>query len=199
MPLAQPAPSRWPRTRERRLKECDGPAVNDYRRREVHAPSTGNWGGTCTCPDGAVYDVADTGDGYENLACHGGVPERQPSTRPVELRVFCAVPGKMAFAKAPPALPPVTKHPVETVEHRRFRRRPRSPRATRARPPRRTRRAATGRSRPRSSPARAPTRPRRPRPRTATARTRTSTRGAGGARARHGSREARARAGTARV
>ena len=67
-----------------------------------------------------MYDVADTGDGCENLACHGGVPGKcnQYSGPWSGKRVFCApCPGKMAApAKALPALPPVTKHPVETPE-----------------------------------------------------------------------------------
>ena len=59
---------------------CDGPSVNEYSgSKDAPAPSTGNWGGTCTCPDGGVYDVSDipgsaTGEGCESLACHGGLP-----------------------------------------------------------------------------------------------------------------------------
>ena len=32
----------------------------------------GVWGGTCTCPDGQVYDVGDQGDFCASLACDGG-------------------------------------------------------------------------------------------------------------------------------
>ena len=33
--------------------------------------ASGGWGGTCTCPDGLVYHVGDTG-GCKALACYGG-------------------------------------------------------------------------------------------------------------------------------
>ena len=35
--------------------------------------SVGSWGGTCTCPDGSVYDVGDKYDACGSLACDGGV------------------------------------------------------------------------------------------------------------------------------
>ena len=58
-------------------KDCDGPAENDYSgSAEVHAPSTGNWGGTCTCPDGQTYEVGDNNDGCASLACIGGTPSK---------------------------------------------------------------------------------------------------------------------------
>jgi hypothetical protein len=31
------------------------------------------WGGSCTCPDGQVYQVSDNGDGCGSLACEGGI------------------------------------------------------------------------------------------------------------------------------
>merc|ERR1719379_2522856 len=37
---------------------------NDY--------SLGGWGGSCTCPNGEVYQVADNGDSCGSLACNGG-------------------------------------------------------------------------------------------------------------------------------
>jgi len=33
---------------------------------------TGGWGGSCTCPDGSVYQVGDNGDACGSLACGGG-------------------------------------------------------------------------------------------------------------------------------
>jgi hypothetical protein len=36
------------------------------------AKEVGAWWGTCTCPDGATYDVGDNNDGCGSLACHGG-------------------------------------------------------------------------------------------------------------------------------
>ena len=35
------------------------------------APGIGGWGGTCTCPDGEVYQVGDNNDGCSTLACFG--------------------------------------------------------------------------------------------------------------------------------
>ena len=34
--------------------------------------SVGDWGGWCTCPDGGLYQVGDTGDACDALACVGG-------------------------------------------------------------------------------------------------------------------------------
>jgi len=34
--------------------------------------SLGGWGGSCTCPNGVVYQVADNGDSCGSLACNGG-------------------------------------------------------------------------------------------------------------------------------
>ena len=37
----------------------------------------GSWGGSCTCPDGQIYEVGDVGeqgDGCGKLACYGGEP-----------------------------------------------------------------------------------------------------------------------------
>ena len=57
-----------------------GPQSNQYD--DEHAPGTGDWGGSCTCPDGQTYQVGDlwgtransTAKGECNaLACHGGV------------------------------------------------------------------------------------------------------------------------------
>jgi len=40
---------------------------------EENAPGVGGWGGSCTCPDGSVYQVGDNIDYCDSLACIGGV------------------------------------------------------------------------------------------------------------------------------
>jgi len=40
---------------------------------EERAPRVGGWGGSCTCPDGSVYQVGDNYDYCGSLACHGGI------------------------------------------------------------------------------------------------------------------------------
>ena len=47
-----------------------------YMRNEVHAhqQDIGLWGGSCTCPNGQVYEVGDRGDLCGSLACFGGSP-----------------------------------------------------------------------------------------------------------------------------
>ena len=39
---------------------------------QTNAPGVGGWGGTCTCPDGQVYQVGDNKDTCGSLACIGG-------------------------------------------------------------------------------------------------------------------------------
>merc|ERR1719433_2557463 len=40
---------------------------------EENAVGVGGWGGSCTCPDGSVYQVGDNKDRCGSLACFGGV------------------------------------------------------------------------------------------------------------------------------
>merc|ERR1719462_587993 len=40
---------------------------------EEWADSVGQWGGSCTCPDGGMYWVGDNRDNCETLACIGGI------------------------------------------------------------------------------------------------------------------------------
>lgn len=40
---------------------------------EENSPGIGSWGGSCTCPDGSVYQVGDNLDHCNSLACVGGV------------------------------------------------------------------------------------------------------------------------------
>ena len=42
--------------------------TNYYRKDE----GVGEWGGTCTCPDGQTYEVGDNYDACATLACEGG-------------------------------------------------------------------------------------------------------------------------------
>jgi len=37
------------------------------------ADGVGGWGGSCTCPDGSVYQVGDNTDSCGSLACNGGI------------------------------------------------------------------------------------------------------------------------------
>merc|ERR1712064_94193 len=39
-----------------------------------NAAGVGGWGGSCTCPDGQVYQVGDNYDACGSLACVGGTP-----------------------------------------------------------------------------------------------------------------------------
>merc|ERR1712054_572420 len=47
----------------------DGPPQNKY---EENVHRVGAWGGSCTCPDGTVYQVGDNYDSCGSLACDGG-------------------------------------------------------------------------------------------------------------------------------
>jgi len=40
---------------------------------EEKARGVGGWGGSCTCPDGSVYQVGDNYDYCDSLACNGGI------------------------------------------------------------------------------------------------------------------------------
>ena len=48
-----------------------GGGANTYRVGGAH----GVWGGSCTCPNGQVYQVADQGSACASLACVGGTPD----------------------------------------------------------------------------------------------------------------------------
>ena len=41
--------------------------------KNVVGTAGGQWGGSCTCPDGQMYQVADNNTDCRTLACHGGV------------------------------------------------------------------------------------------------------------------------------
>lgn len=78
---------------------------------EENAPNAGGWGGTCTCPDGAVYQVGDNNDNCASLSCINGVSGTCGSNNPGGggVRVTCATPlewdvyVKSAGGPAPPA------------------------------------------------------------------------------------------------
>ena len=76
---------------------------------EENAPGTGSWGGECTCPNGAVYLVADNDDYCSSLACVGGsyIGCTQRTAGPwSHRRVTCAP------SSPPPAHRPVPQPPL---------------------------------------------------------------------------------------
>ena len=65
--------------------------TSNYYRKDMTA---GSWGGTCMCPDGAVYAVADNLDECASLACEGGIPskcERMNRPERLNMKVTCDV------------------------------------------------------------------------------------------------------------
>jgi hypothetical protein len=71
----QEAANEWlPCTVEERYpgSESDN-ATAPENEREENAPGVGGWGGTCTCPDGSVYQVGDENNNCGSIACFGGV------------------------------------------------------------------------------------------------------------------------------
>jgi hypothetical protein len=63
--------------RELQSDQCTGSALNLLKDDILPLSSgefaTGNWGGTCTCPNGQTYEVGDNNDNCGSLACEGGV------------------------------------------------------------------------------------------------------------------------------
>ena len=59
---------------------------------ENNAPGVGSWGGTCTCPDGQVYQVGDNFDSCKSLACYNGFGAGCSSNNPggQKVKVTCA-------------------------------------------------------------------------------------------------------------
>jgi hypothetical protein len=51
------------------LASTSASAGNTYEK----GAGVGSWGGSCTCPNGQVYDVGDSGNTCESLACEGGI------------------------------------------------------------------------------------------------------------------------------
>ena len=79
----------------------------------------GGWGGTCTCPDGQVYQVGDTG-GCNGIACYGGVAgtcSRNPNAdfpnwQGSGMSVTCATClSPPPVPRPPPMLPPPPPSP----------------------------------------------------------------------------------------
>ena len=53
----------------------------------------GGWGGTCVCPNGQSYNVADNNDACGSLACEGGTAlncESFSSPERLGMKVTCA-------------------------------------------------------------------------------------------------------------
>eukprot|EP00966_Prymnesium_polylepis_P057543 1332452-Prymnesium_polylepis.1 len=81
-PLASPPPSHQPppsfspmpssSTPPPSLRVPPPPMVSPNVVRINH--KLGHWGGTCTCPDGQVYEVGERGRDCQDLACVNGVP-----------------------------------------------------------------------------------------------------------------------------
>ena len=72
--------------KELQSDQCTGSALNLVKDDILPTSSgewaTGNFGGTCTCPNGQTYDVGDNNDACGSLACEGGVSgtcNREPS------------------------------------------------------------------------------------------------------------------------
>ena len=100
-PTPAPAPSMpAPNTS---TSACDGPKVNVV---EELSEFAGDWGGSCTCPDGQIYEVGDNNwKGCGQIACVGGVAGKcsefkGPWSR---RRVFCA-PCPEEVKPQPPAV-----------------------------------------------------------------------------------------------
>lgn len=89
---------------------CSSPQVNEHI--FVGLPEVGDWGGTCTCPNGEVYQVGDNNDGCQTLACIGGVAGSCTGDNPggAGYRVIC---GTMTPTLAP-VIPAPTETPTET-------------------------------------------------------------------------------------
>jgi len=69
---------------------------------EVDAPGVGGWGGSCTCPDGQVYQVADHIDACASLACIGGTPGTcNRHDGPWSLRKVACAPRNVVINNAP--------------------------------------------------------------------------------------------------
>jgi hypothetical protein len=86
-----------------RLESCKNPSEKNVVHEDVELPSsaTSHVGGTCWCPDGQSYDVADTSKG----SCEGGVTEpskrHDSSSGPwSRRRVMCACPRPILELRA---------------------------------------------------------------------------------------------------
>eukprot|EP00542_Grammatophora_oceanica_P018184 CAMPEP_0194049280 /NCGR_PEP_ID=MMETSP0009_2-20130614/30214_1 /TAXON_ID=210454 /ORGANISM="Grammatophora oceanica, Strain CCMP 410" /LENGTH=962 /DNA_ID=CAMNT_0038695391 /DNA_START=115 /DNA_END=3003 /DNA_ORIENTATION=+ len=79
-------------------------------------PDVGDWGGTCTCPNGGVYPVGDNSDSCESLACVGGIPGECSSDNPggAGFKVVCESSGQ-APLPSPTAGPTATPSTAESA------------------------------------------------------------------------------------
>ena len=74
-------------------------STGNWYRKAPAEDNIGSWGGTCTCPNGQVYDVGDTGN-CVSIACEGGVPstcERQPRPERSGMKVTCGMPSRVCL------------------------------------------------------------------------------------------------------
>jgi len=87
--------------------------------RETGVVGVGGWGGTCTCPNGAVYQVGDNGDSCATIACIGGISGTCSGNNPGGggVRVTCGLPAasvreiSVCDAPLPPPSSQVTPPP----------------------------------------------------------------------------------------
>ena len=66
---------------------------------ETGIPNIGEFGGSCTCPDGQVYEVGDNNDHCGSLACVGGVEGtcmKVPNRTRIGRRVTCITAPELA-------------------------------------------------------------------------------------------------------
>ena len=95
---------------------CDGPSVNVV---ETSSEFAGDWGGSCTCPDGQIYEVGDNNwKGCGQLACVGGVAGKcsqfkGPWSR---RRVFCAPCPEKISTDPPKTIAPPNAEPPKRRE-----------------------------------------------------------------------------------
>lgn len=87
---------------------CARPARVPVSRNVYHTfvEGVGDWGGTCTCPDGNVYLVGDNSDRCASMACIGGEsgPCNHYASTWRQRQVICA-PGPSPPPKQPPPPP----------------------------------------------------------------------------------------------
>ena len=67
---------------------------SDFFLREMGTAGVGGWGGSCTCPDGTVYQVGDYQNGCASIACINGISGECGTSNPggANVQVTCAVP-----------------------------------------------------------------------------------------------------------
>jgi FAD/FMN-containing dehydrogenase len=85
--------------------------INEYM--YVGWPNVGDSGGTCTCPNGEVYQVGDNGDSCGSLACIGGIAGSCSENNPggAGYQVVCATAPPTTSPTQFPTRAPATPEP----------------------------------------------------------------------------------------